>query len=212
MALLLDSAAPDDAAAAAALGFINGFTTNPTLMAKVTDEPLAHFERLLQAFPRGPACYQPTRSTPAELVAQARSAAALAPDRVVIKLPAHLDGFRTAGTLRGEGIRCAMTAVYSPAQALLAHEAGCVWAIPYVDRAARQGAGGVDLVDELAAILASMRSSTRVLAASLKNPVQVVDSILHGANDITASLEVLLSLASHPLSEAAVQEFDDAWA
>jgi transaldolase len=211
MALLLDSAALEDAAAAAELGFVHGFTTNPTLMAKVTDDPPARFERLLQAFPHGPACYQPTRSTMPELADQARSVAALAPDRVVIKLPATLDGARAAAALGGEGIRCAMTAVYSPAQALLAHESGCVWAIPYVDRAARQGAGGVDLVDELAAILASARSSTRVLAASIKNPVQVVDSILHGAHDITASLDVLLSLASHPLSDAAAREFDLAY-
>jgi transaldolase len=212
MALLLDSATTEDAAAAAELGFVNGFTTNPTLMAKVTAEPLTQFERLLRAFPRGPACYQPTRSTPAELIGQARSAAALAPDRVVIKLPATLDGFRTAAILGDEGIGCAMTAVYSPAQALLAHEAGCAWAIPYVDRAARQGAGGVGLVDELAAILASVGSRTRILAASLKDPTQVTEAILHGAHDITASLAVLLSLASHPLSEAAVKEFDGAWA
>ena len=93
--------------------------------------------------------------------------AALAPERVVAKLPATLEAIRLAAALTEDGIRCALTGVYSPAQALLAHEVGCVWIIPYVDRAARHSAGGVVL--ELAAILARLQSSTRILAASLKS-------------------------------------------
>ena len=143
MAILLDSASLDDAAQAAELGFVRGITTNPALMARETGEPLAHLERLLAVFPGGPVCYQPTRTSYAGMDAEARAAAALAPDRVVAKLPATLEAVRLATALTGDGVRCALTAVYSPAQALLAHEAGCVWIIPYVDRAARHSAGGV---------------------------------------------------------------------
>ena len=207
MAILLDSASVDDAAAAAELGFVHGITTNPTLMARETKEPLSHLERLLSAFPRGPVCYQPTSTSLPDLSDGARAASSLAPDRVVIKLPATLDAIRVAAALVGDGIRCALTAVYSPAQALLAHEVGCVWVIPYVDRAARQSVGGLVVVDSLAAILERLRSSTRILAASLKSGPQVVDSILHGAHDITAPLEVLVGLPAHPLTESAVREF-----
>ena len=207
MAVLLDSASVDDAAAAAELGFVHGITTNPALMARETTEPLAHLERLLTAFPSGPVCYQPTSRSFSDMSDEARAAAALAPDRVVIKLPATLDAIKVAAALVDDGIRCALTAVYSPAQALLAHEVGCVWVIPYVDRAARQSVGGLVVVDSLAAILARLQSSTRILAASLKSGPQVVDSILHGAHDITAPLEVLVSLPAHPLTESAVREF-----
>jgi len=209
MAILLDSASADDAAAAAGLGFVHGITTNPALMARETKEPLAHLQRLLAAFPAGPICYQPTRTSYADMNDEARAAAALAPDRVVAKLPATLDAIKLAAALKNDGIRCALTAVYSPAQALLAHEVGCVWIIPYVDRAARHSAGTV--VEELAAILACLRSSTRILAASLKSAPQVVDSILHGSHDITAPLEVLRSLPAHPLTESAVREFAARW-
>ena len=209
MAILLDSASADDAAAAAGLGFVHGITTNPALMARETKEPLAHLQRLLAAFPAGPICYQPTRTSYADMNVEARAAAALAPDRVVAKLPATLDAIKLAAALKNDGIRCALTAVYSPAQALLAHEVGCVWIIPYVDRAARHSAGTV--VEELAAILACLRSSTRILAASLKSAPQVVDSILHGSHDITAPLEVLRSLPAHPLTESAVREFAARW-
>lgn len=209
MAVLLDSASLDDAAAAAGLGFVHGLTTNPALMARETGEPLAHLEKLLATFPGGPICYQPTRTSFEEMEREARAAASLAPDRVVAKLPATLDGCRLAAALGGDGIRCALTAVYSPAQALLAHEAGCQWVIPYVDRAARHSAGGV--VAEQAALLARLRSDTRILAASLKTAPQVVQSILDGAHDITAPLAVIRGLPAHPLTESAVREFAAAW-
>jgi transaldolase len=211
MTILLDSASVDDAAAAAALGFVHGITTNPALMARETKEPLAHLERLLVAFPDGPICYQPTRTSYAHMNDEARAAAALAPERVVAKLPATLDAIRLAAALTDDGIRCALTAVYSPAQALLAHEVGCVWVIPYVDRAARHSDGGMAVVDSLAAILARLQSSTRILAASLKSAPQVVDAILRGSHDITAPLDVLRGLPAHPLTESAVREFAAAW-
>jgi transaldolase len=211
MAVLLDSASLDDATAAAGLGFVRGITTNPALMARETREPLAHLLRVLAAFPRGPVCYQPTRTSYAEMLDEARSAAALAPERVVAKLPATLDAVKLAAGLVDDGIRCALTAVYSPAQALLAHEVGCTWIIPYVDRAARHSTGGLEVVDALAAVLARLQSSTRILAASLKSPTQVVDAILHGAHDVTAPLEVLRSLPAHPLTESAVRDFAAAW-
>ena len=211
MAVLLDSASVDEAAAAAELGFVHGITTNPALMARETKEPLAHLERLLAAFPDGPICYQPTRTSYEEMNDEARAAASLAPARVVAKLPATLDAVRLAAALTNDGIRCALTAVYSPAQALLAHETGCVWIIPYVDRAARHADGGMAVVDSLAAVLARLQSSTRILAASLKSAPQVVASILHGAHDITAPLDVLRGLPAHPLTESAVREFAACW-
>lgn len=209
MAILLDSASLDDAAAAAGLGFVRGITTNPALMARETKEPLAHLARLLEAFPEGPICYQPTRSGYEEMDEQARTASALAPGRVVAKLPATLEAVTLATELLKDGIPSALTAVYSPAQALLAHEAGCTWIIPYVDRAARHSAGAV--VMEQAAILEQLDSATRILAASLKTAPQVVESILDGAHDITAPLDVLRALPAHPLTESAVREFAAHW-
>jgi len=209
MAILLDSASLDDAAAAAGLGFVSGITTNPALMARETKEPLAHLARLLEAFPDGPICYQPTLSTPEVMEEQARAAAALAPGRVVAKLPATLEAITLATALGADGIDSALTAVYSPAQALLAHEAGCMWVIPYVDRAARHSAGAVVL--EQAALLERLDSATRILAASLKTAPQVVEAILDGAHDVTAPLDVIRALPAHPLTESAVREFAAHW-
>src|SRR5674476_696556 len=96
MTILLDSASVNDAAAAVALGFVRGITTNPALMAREKKEPLAHLSRLLGAFPEGPICYQPRRTSYADMEEEARAAAALAPDRVVAKLPATLEAITLA--------------------------------------------------------------------------------------------------------------------
>lgn len=50
MTILLDSASVDDALAAAELGFVGGVTTNPTLMARETAEPLTQIGRLPRSF------------------------------------------------------------------------------------------------------------------------------------------------------------------
>jgi len=207
MSILLDSASLEDAAAAAGLGFVGGITTNPTLMRRETAEPLDRLGRLLAVFSSGPVFYQPAMGPFDDMLTDARMAAALAPGRVVVKLPANGDAVRVGAALTGEGIPHALTAVYAPAQALVAHEIGCAWAIPYVDRATRQGVDGLELVEGLAAVLRALRSSTRVLAASLKTPEQVAASVAHGAQDVTAPLAVLAALAEHPLSQSSIVEF-----
>ena len=100
MAVLLDSASLEDAATAAELGFVSGITTNPTLMARETSQPLGHLDRLLAVFPRGPICFQPTSSAFSEILDEARAASALAPQRVVIKLPATLEARQAQPTAR----------------------------------------------------------------------------------------------------------------
>ena len=211
MAILLDSASVDDAAAAAELGFVRGITTNPALMAQGDEGAAGSPRASARGVPGRPDLLPAHAHAFEEMRDEARAAAALARDRVVAKLPATLDGVRLAGALKGEGVRCALTAVYSPAQALLAHEAGCVWVIPYVDRAARHSDGSMAVVDSLAAMLARLQSATRILAASLKSSAQVSDSILHGSHDVTAPLDVLRGLPAHPLTESAVREFAAAW-
>jgi transaldolase len=211
VAIFVDSADVSDLIEAAALGFVRGFTTNPALMARATADPLQHFARLLSAFAEGPAFYQPIHTTGAGARDEARAAAALAPDRVVIKLGTTATGAQLAAALTAGGVRCALTAAYAPAQALVAHETGCAWVIPYVDRADRQRIGGLALVASFAGLLARAGSTTRVLAASLKTPTQLADAVLAGAHDVTAPLAVLRALPEHPLSDAALREFDAAW-
>lgn len=209
--LYLDSADPREVEKAAASGFIQGVTTNPSLMRPHADDPLAHLADLLRLFGDGPVFYQPTSVDPEEAEREARAALEIASERVVAKLPARLDYVRLAARLSGEGTSCALTAVFSPAQALLAHQSGCRYVIPYVDRAARDGSGGHDLVRRLATVLGSLHSETSILAASVKSAGQAVSALGDGAHGVSVPMAVVEALDSHPLTDAAIASFAEAY-
>jgi transaldolase len=210
MAIYLDSTDLGDARAAAELGFVEGFTTNPALLARHGVDPLVRLSELLGVFGRGPGFYQPMHASAEAAEREAREAALLAPERVIVKLPARTELFSLAARLAAEGIRCAITAVYAPAQAMLAHAVRAGWVIPYVDRARRLDPAGEGLVRSLSAVLRPLGSEPRILAASLKGPEQVAEAIAAGAQDVTVPLDVLERIGDHPLSEQAVEEFDEA--
>jgi transaldolase len=205
--LYLDSADLDQVETAAGLGVVDGVTTNPSLMRQHTNDPLAHLGRLLERFPGGPVFYQPAPDRIEQVELEARSAAKLAPNQVVVKLPANLDHIQLAARLAAHGIPCALTAVFSPGQALLAHQSGCRWIIPYVDRSGRDPSGGHDLVRRLAAILRCIASDTRILAASVKTVGQALAVVEDGAHEVTVPLHVIEQLAVHSLTEQAIADF-----
>jgi transaldolase len=205
--LFLDSADPADAVAAAELGFVGGMTLNPKLVAEFSSAPLEHLRVLHALFP-GFILFQPGRADVHAAEAEARRAVEVAPGTVGVKLPATPAHASLALRFRSEGVRCALTAVYTPGQALLAHQTGCRWIIPYVDRARRLLPDGEGLVGRLRAVLDAVGSDTRILAASVKSPEQAVAAVAAGAHAVSCPLEVLTELARHPLTEDAVAEFE----
>jgi len=204
MAILVDSADTDEVRRALELGFVAGVTTNPTLIAKVKRPGLEVLDDLLR-MTEGPVFYQLTAETLSGRETQAREAAAKAPGRVVIKIPATTENLALAARLGREGIRCAITAVSSAAQAYVAAMAGADYAIPYVNRLTRQLGDGIAVVRDCAAIVRN--SQTKILAASLKTPEEVVAAILAGAEDVTLPLDVLLAMGEHELSHRAIADF-----
>ncbi len=205
MALYLDSADLNDAQRAMELGFVFGVTTNPTLIAKVGRHGLDVLRDLLEAT-SGPVFYQVTAETVEGRAVQAQEAAALSPQRVVIKIPATTENIALAARLSREGgVRCAITAVSSPAQAYLAVQAGAEYVIPYVNRLTRQMGDGIAVLRDVAAIVRGSRA--RVLAASLKTCDEVVAAVLAGADDVTIPLAVILALGEHELSYRAIADF-----
>jgi transaldolase len=206
--IYLDSADEADVRVAADLGLISGITTNPTLMAACGDSAVRQLERLLDCFP-GPIFYQVHTLDLDGAFAEANRARSLDPDRVVLKLPAVREHFRLAARLSREGIRFAVTAVYTPAQALLAAQAGAEWIILYVDRA-RRLQGGEDLTSRLSRALTApdgRRLPARIMAASLKTPAQAVGALADGADAVTLPLTVIEAMITDPLTERAVAEF-----
>ena len=125
------------------------------------------------------------------------------------KLPAEGAMLTLAKRLVAEGHRVAITAVYSPAQAVVGAALGAEWVIPYVDRAARLRPDQ-PIVPALKAVLEALLSPTRILAASIKTPEQAVSALRSGAGAVSAPLLVLQAMCHDPLTEASIQEFAEA--
>lgn len=203
--LFLDSASLDDARAAGDLGFVEGITTNPSLLAREGPPAQEQIGALLEAFP-GTVFYQPVSVEPDDAAEAIRRVSSGAPGRVVGKLPALPSLFPIAARLTREGITCAMTAVYSPGQAIVAAASGVRWVIPYVNRAKRL-TGGDDLVPNLWSVLDGRGDRPSILAASIKSADELVQAFVDGADAVSAPLAILEELGEHPLTRSAVEGF-----
>jgi transaldolase len=203
MTLLLDSANLEDAARAAGLGFVQGITTNPTLLKRAGSDPLRQAEKLLRSAPWREVYYQPTGAY-GSLQQEAEQAWDLDRERIVLKLPATPDGLAIAGTMVRLGAKVALTAVQSPQGMAVAESAGCVAVIPYLDRALRDIRTDALLLQSLAKI---RRGKTRIVVASVKNVGQVLSAFYDGADAVTAPLAVLEGLLTHPASLEAERDF-----
>lgn len=203
MSLFLDSAQPEDARQAQALGFIAGITTNPTLIAQ-TGRPAFQVIQELCGLTSGLVFYQLMSADYGAMLVEAGQAAAINPGQVVMKVPCTLDGLRTVWHLR-ERVQCAVTAIFTPAQAYLAAEAGAHYIIPYVNRATRLLGDGPGRVRQMVEVLA--QRETQVLAASIKSPEEAVAALQAGAQHLTLPLAVILQMAESAYTTQALAEF-----
>lgn len=205
MALYLDSAEIEDARQAMALGFVAGITTNPMLIARTGRSAQEVIADLCGLSP-GAVFYQLTERTPEAMEAEALRFHALSPEQVVLKVPCDLQGLALVARISSE-IPCALTAVFSAAQACLAGEAGARYVIPYVNRVTKLCGDGLALLSRMAEVLTRAGQGTEILAASLKSPTEVVAALIHGAHHVTVPLAVIREMAEHRLSTLAIEEF-----
>ncbi|UCG42112.1 MAG: transaldolase [candidate division WOR-3 bacterium] len=205
MSILIDSADIEEVRQAMELGWVAGVTTNPALIAK-TNRPVDQLIAAILEASRGPVFCQLTTDAPEQQEAEARHLHALAPDRIVLKIPAATANLSLLARLRPE-TPCALTAVYAGHQALAACEAGARYLIPYVNRATRLLGDGLKLVGELSAVAERAGTGTEILAASIKTPEEASEAFLAGADHLTLPFDVILRMGDHDLSERAIKEF-----
>ncbi|MEL4898200.1 transaldolase family protein [Crocosphaera sp. Alani8] len=203
--IYLDSAIISEAKIATQYGWVKGITTNPILLAKSDLYPEKTLQELANLSP-GELYYQLTATKAEDMIAEGKKAYQLIGEKTVLKIPATTIGFQVTATLSPQ-ISCAVTAIYSSAQAAIAKEAGAKYAIAYVNRATRLLGDGLALVKEMAKVLEG--SETEILAASLKSPQEAADSLQAGAHHLTVPLDILTAMTTHELSKKTVIEFNE---
>ncbi|MGD9091532.1 MAG: transaldolase family protein [Anaerolineales bacterium] len=203
MALYLDSAIVEEAQIASQLGWVKGITTNPKLLSKSEGSVKEILRSLAVAIP-GEVFYQPTAPDLDGMLKEGYQVYNLLYDQTVLKIPATSIGFQAAARLSQE-IPCAITAVFSPAQALVAMAVGATYVIPYVNRSTRLLGDGLALVRDIAVVLKG--SQAKILAASIKSPEEALETYKAGASILTLPLALLQEMAVHELSNQATEEF-----
>ncbi|MDP1780162.1 MAG: transaldolase family protein [Anaerolineales bacterium] len=204
MAIYLDSAKLDEARQAKDLGWVFGVTTNPSLMAKAGVEPEVVLKELA-VLEFHQVYYQLVSQNVEDMLIEARKAAEIVKTGLILKIAPTENGFRFVAKHANE-FPCCVTAIFNPAQALIAREAGARYVAVYVNRAIKQLGDGLGLVEKLAKVLAG--SQTEILAASLKSAKEAVDAFLAGAQHITVPFDLLASLSTDPLSAQTIEQFN----
>lgn len=219
MPIYLDSAVLAEIEEADELGFVAGVTTNPTLVRRAAEanraRGLTAREEVYQAIlavtagAGGLVFAQVRRGELADMAAEAAALRRLDPVRLGIKIPCTVDGLKLARNLAAEGATTLVTAVYTPAQAYLAAEAGATFIAPYVHRwEAAHRRPGAEFVALLRRALDAAGGRTGILAASLKSVEAAVEALLAGAGSVTVPLAVLRDFPLHPLTDQALAQFD----
>ena len=209
MEFFLDSANLEEITQAWNMGVIAGLTTNPTLVAKEGKD----FHVLLHTITGivdGPVSAEVIALDHEGMLGEARVLAGIHPN-IVVKIPMTEAGLRTVKVLAGEGIKTNVTLVFTPVQALLAARAGAAYVSPFLGRLDDIGENGLNLISDICEIFQMHMIETKVIAASIRNPVHVLESAKLGAHFATVPFSVLRQLFKHPLTQAGIERFLSDW-
>jgi transaldolase len=205
MKFFIDSGDIGEIREAAAMGLVDGVTTNPTLIAKSGRKYRDAVVEICEIVD-GPISAEVLTSEYAQMMAEAREWHGLHRN-IVVKLPVTPDGLKGVRTCAGEGIRTNVTLCFSPTQALLAAKAGAAYISPFIGRLDDAAEPGMDLVQKIVTIYQNYDLETEVLVASVRSPNHVVDAALIGADICTIPFAVLVQLVKHPLTDVGLTKF-----
>ena len=209
MSLYLDSALADDARKAFGTGLVKGITTNPKLIAQA-GRPAREVILQLCDLSTGIVFHQLTAETIVGRKEEAEQMANLHPRRIGLKIPCTYENLALASGLANHGYVVGITAIFSPQQVYLACQAGVQYILPYINRSTRLLGDGIALVHQMRAVIDAEGSATQIIAASIKSPDEAVATLLAGAHHLTLPLSLIETMAEHPLSAQAIEEFAQA--
>jgi len=209
MKIFLDTASVSELKEGVAMGILDGCTTNPSLIAKEKRPFRPLVEEICSIVP-GPVSLEVVATDFEGMVKEGKELAQIAPN-VVVKCPLTKDGLKAVKRLTGEGIKVNQTLCFSASQALLSAKAGATYISPFLGRLDDISHVGMDLIRQILSIYANYGFKTQVLAASIRNPLHVVDAALAGAHVATIPFAVLEQLTKHPLTDIGLKKFLDDW-
>lgn len=209
MKLFIDTGNLKEIEPFAALGILDGATTNPSLMAKETGDPRQILKKICELV-QGPVSAEVVATDAAGMIREGRELAAI-DKHIVVKVPFTRDGVQACRTLASEGKRVNVTLIFSPTQAWLAAKVGAAFVSPFVGRLDDIGTNGMNLIREIVDIFDNSEFATEVLVASVRHPIHIVESARMGADVVTCPAAVIEQCFKHPLTDIGLEKFLKDW-
>jgi transaldolase len=216
--MFLDGGNPDETREIIGrLGFLDGQTTNPTLISKhpearkrlaqggrFSEEEIIDFYRgvvktISGLIPQGSVSVEvyADASTPADaMLRQGKEMFPWIPN-AHIKFPASREGLKAAERAVKEGLRVNMTLCFSQEQAAAVYAAtrgakkGQVFVSPFIGRLDDRGENGMDVIANIICMYAQGDGHVEVLTASVRNPDHLLYALKLGTDIVTVPYEVL---------------------
>lgn len=210
MKFFIDTADVAEIRDLAATGFVDGVTTNPTLIAKAGRD----FKQVIAeicGLIRGPVSAEVAALDLEGMLKEARVLLKIA-QNVTIKVPLTLEGLKACKVLTSEGAKVNVTLCFSTTQALLAAKAGATFVSPFIGRLDDIGLEGMTLIREIRTVYGIYPDfKTQILAASIRSVNHVKDAALSGADIATIPPSILKALVKHPLTDSGIATFLADW-
>ena len=205
MKFFLDTGNVNEIREGAAMGILDGVTTNPTLIAKSGRKREDVLKEICDIC-KGSVSAEVVATDFAEMVKEGQKLAKIA-DNITVKIPMIRDGIKAIKSLSSEGIKINTTLIFQPIQALIAAKAGASMVSPFVGRLDDIGVPGMEMVTDIVRILDNYGFDCEVLVASVRNPIHVLDAARMGAHICTMPFSTFETLIKHPLTDSGLERF-----
>lgn len=210
MQFFIDTANLEEIRKFKGLGLLDGVTTNPTLMSKEGKVDFHAHIRQICDIVQGPVSAEVVSTDSEGMLAEARTLAKLSP-HVVVKLPTIHEGIKALAQCTKEGIKTNMTLVFQPLQALIVAKIGATYVSPFLGRLDDIGQDSMEVLQTIREIYDNYDFRTKILAASLRHPLHVVQAARIGADVATIPPSTLARLLDHPLTDIGLERFLADW-
>ena len=209
MKIFIDTANVDEIREAATWGVLDGVTTNPSLIAK-EGRDLTEVINEICSIVNGPISAEVISLEHEKMVEEALELVKIH-ENIVIKIPMCIEGLKAVNILSSKGIKTNVTLIFSANQALLAARSGATYVSPFLGRLDDISCDGITLIKNISEIFRVFDIKTEIIAASVRNPIHVIECAKAGANIATIPYSVFTQMLKHPLTNQGIEKFISDW-
>ncbi|WBU62969.1 fructose-6-phosphate aldolase [Paracoccus aerodenitrificans] len=191
------------------LGMVDGVTTNPSLILKAGRD-IEEVTREICEMVDGPVSAEVVAEKADDMIREGKHLAKIA-DNIAVKVPLTWDGLKACRALSDDGHMVNVTLCFSPAQAILAAKAGATFISPFIGRLDDIHLDGMELISDIREIYDNYGYETQILAASIRSVNHIIEAGRIGADVITSPPNVIKSMATHPLTDKGLAQFNADW-